>query len=196
MGRLGNETVRAAVGGRFGTSLCERHQCPCGKQVDARGTHGLSRKRGASRSIRHHESNDIIHRALTRVSTSSVLKQSGLSRTDGKRPAGLTLIPWQRGKSVTWDVTVTDTVADSYLHLTSAKAGGAAENAATRKEDKYVIYNKRTGSYRWRSKRLNPSTSKAWNVFKSWAAASQPSATTTVLAYLHHASAVQRYHVR
>ena len=29
-------------------------------------------------------------------------------------------------------------VADSYLHLTSAKAGGAAENAATRKEDKYV----------------------------------------------------------
>ena len=36
------------------------------------------------------------------------------------------------------DVTVTDTVADSYLHRTSAKAGGAAENAATRKEDKYV----------------------------------------------------------
>ena len=35
-------------------------------------------------------------------------------------------------------VTVTDTVADSYLHLTSAKAGGAAENAATRKEDKDV----------------------------------------------------------
>ena len=29
-------------------------------------------------------------------------------------------------------------VADSYLHLTTAKASGAAENAATRKEDKYV----------------------------------------------------------
>ena len=26
----------------------------------------------------------------------------------------------------------------SYLHLTSAKAGGAAENAVTRKEDRYV----------------------------------------------------------
>ena len=68
----------------------------------------------------------------------SVLKPPGLSRTDGKRPDGLTLIPWQRGKSLTWDVTVTDTVVDSYLHPTSAKADGAAENAATRKEDKYV----------------------------------------------------------
>ena len=35
-------------------------------------------------------------------------------------------------------VTVTNTVAVSYLHLTLAKAGGAAENAATRKEDKYI----------------------------------------------------------
>ena len=50
----------------------------------------------------------------------------------------VTLIPWQRGKSVIWDVTVTDTVADSYLYLTSANAGGAAENAASRKQDKYV----------------------------------------------------------
>ena len=40
--------------------------------------------------------------------------------------------------SVTLDVTVTDTVADSHLHLTSAKAGGGAENAAAKKEIKYV----------------------------------------------------------
>ena len=44
--RLDNETVRVAVGLRLGTSLCEPHQCTCGKQVDARGTHGLSCKRG------------------------------------------------------------------------------------------------------------------------------------------------------
>ena len=124
--RLDNEAVRVAVGLRLGTSLCEPHQCPCGKQVDARGTHGLSCKPGAGRSIRHHQHNDIIHRALMRASTPSVLEPPGLSRTDGKRPDGLTLIPWQRGKSLTWDVTVTDTVADSYLHLTSVKAGGAA----------------------------------------------------------------------
>ena len=136
--RLDNEAVRVAVGLRLGTSLCEPHQCPCGKQVDARGTDGLSCKRGAGRSIRYHQLNDIIHRALTRASTASVLKPPGLSRIDGKRPDGLTLIPWQRGKSLTWDVTITDTVADSYLHLTSTKAGGAAENAAIKKEDKYV----------------------------------------------------------
>ena len=76
--------------------------------------------------------------ALTRASTLSVTEPQGLSRTDGKLSNGLTLIPWRRGKSLAWDVTVTDTVADSYLHLTSTKAGGAAENAATRKEDKYV----------------------------------------------------------
>ena len=73
---------------------------------------------------------------LTRASTPWVLEPSRLSRIDEKQPDGLTLIPWQREKSVTWDVTVTDT--DSYLHLASAKAGGAAENAATRKEDKNV----------------------------------------------------------
>ena len=137
--RLDNEAaVKVALGLRLGISLCVPYQCPCSKQVDARGKRCLSCKRDAGRSIRHHELNDIIYRALTRVSTLSVLEPPGLSRTDGKRPNGLTLIPWQRGMSVTWDVTVADTVADSYLHLTSVKAGGAAENAATRKDDKYV----------------------------------------------------------
>ena len=34
--RLDNEAVRVAVDLRLGTSLCEPHQCPCGKQVDGR----------------------------------------------------------------------------------------------------------------------------------------------------------------
>jgi len=40
---------------------------------------------------------------------------AGLTRLDGKRPDGLTLIPWQDGKSLMWDVTVVSTLADSYL---------------------------------------------------------------------------------
>ena len=40
---------------------------------------------------------------------------SGLFRSDGKRPDGLTLIPWQRRLSLTWDVTVATTLADSYI---------------------------------------------------------------------------------
>ena len=31
---------------------------------------------------------------------------TGLFRTDGKRPDGLTLVPWQSGKSLCWDVTI------------------------------------------------------------------------------------------
>ena len=41
-----------------------------------------------------------------------------------------------RRKNVTWDVT--DAVADSYLHLSAACAGSAAEGAASRKETKYA----------------------------------------------------------
>ena len=50
-----------------------------------------------------------------------------------KRPDGLTLIPWQAGKPLTWDVTVVSTLADSYVHLSSQSAGGAAEAAANKK---------------------------------------------------------------
>ena len=61
----------------------------------------------------------------------------GLTRLDGKRPDGLTLIPWQDGKSLTWDVTVVSTLADSHLHVTSHSAGGAAKTASVRKESNY-----------------------------------------------------------
>ena len=56
-----------AVGLRLGVNLCEPHQCPCGKLVDARGTQGLSCKRGTARAIRHHQLDDIIRRALVRA---------------------------------------------------------------------------------------------------------------------------------
>ena len=50
----------------------------------------------------------------------------------------MTLIPWQGGKNITWDVTVTNTIADSYLHLSAVCAGSAAEGAASRNEIKYA----------------------------------------------------------
>ena len=60
-----------------------------------------------------------------------------LSRTDGKRPDGLTQIPWSSGKCATWDVTVTDTLAISNIRSTTETAGAAAELAARRKLEKY-----------------------------------------------------------
>jgi len=51
-----------------------------------------------------------------------IKEPSGLLRTDGKRLDGVTLLPWKNGRCATWDVTVTDTMAESYLHNTSHTA--------------------------------------------------------------------------
>jgi len=58
-------------------------------------------------------------------------------RTDGKRPDGLTLVLWQSGKSLCWDVTVTCPLAKSCVNGAAREAGAAAELAASRKEEKY-----------------------------------------------------------
>ena len=58
---------------------------------------------------------------------------------DGKRPDGATLLPWKNGRCATWDVTVTDTMSQSYLHNTSRTAGAAAETTAGNKTAKYVL---------------------------------------------------------
>jgi hypothetical protein len=86
---------------------------------------------------RHQNINDIVWRGLVRAGVPSCKEPSGLSRSDGKRPDGLTLIPWQSGKSLIWDVTVADTLAPSYLPLTALSPGKAADASADRKEVKY-----------------------------------------------------------
>jgi len=60
-----------------------------------------------------------------------------VARQDGKRLDGLTLIPWQHGKPLTWDVTVAHTLADSYVSPAAHSGGTAAEQAAVRKSAKY-----------------------------------------------------------
>jgi hypothetical protein len=83
--------------------------------------------------------NDVIWRAMTRAKIPAIKEPTGLSRTDGKRPDGVTIIPWSRGRCLAWDVTVPDTFAASYVHLTAEDAGAAAEKAARNKTSKYAV---------------------------------------------------------
>ena len=59
---------------------------------------------------------------------------------------------WQAGKPLTWDVTVVSTLADSYVHLSSQSAGGAAEAAASRTTSKYADLPATHISSHWRLK--------------------------------------------
>jgi hypothetical protein len=67
----------------------------------------------------------------------STLEPNGLSRDDGKRPDGMTLVPWIKGQPLVWDVTVVDTLADSYVLKSSEVSGSAVEMACKRKHSKY-----------------------------------------------------------
>ena len=67
----------------------------------------------------------------------AVKEPPALSRDDGKRPDGVTLLPWAKGKPLAWDVTEPDTYADSYLDDTATTTGVAADKAASNKEAKY-----------------------------------------------------------
>ena len=55
-------------------------------------------------AARHHALNDVVARSFASACL-SVTKLHGLTRSDGKRPDGLTFVPWKEGKPLTWDVT-------------------------------------------------------------------------------------------
>ena len=79
-------------------------------------------KQAPGKIARHQAVNDTVARAISAAGVPITKEPVGLTRLDGQRPDGLTLIPWQGGKSLTWDVTVVSTLADS---------------ASVRKESKY-----------------------------------------------------------
>jgi len=82
---------------------------------DFTGSHAHSCRRNPDRAQRHHFVNDLIWRSLSKAGFPSIKEPLGLLRSDGRRPDGLTPIPWQDGRCITWDVTATDTVAASHL---------------------------------------------------------------------------------
>jgi hypothetical protein len=105
--------------------------------VDEFGTHGLSCQKKAGTWVRHLEINKIIKEACSSADVPAILEPSGTYRDDGKRPDGLTLAPWSKGKCLLWDATCSDTLAKSYVASTSRSAGAAALQAEKKKCRKY-----------------------------------------------------------
>ncbi|XP_055348359.1 uncharacterized protein LOC129595388 [Paramacrobiotus metropolitanus] len=76
------------------------------------------------------------------------LEPPGTCLTNGKRPDGVTLVPWERGKMLTWDATCVCTVALSHIAATSKQAGAAAARA---EQDKVAKYRELTRDYLFRA---------------------------------------------
>ncbi|CAH2233568.1 jg8504 [Pararge aegeria aegeria] len=122
---------------RLGASIIQPHRCHCGDSVDTYGHYGLSYSRSAVRFSRHSTINEIIRRSLATAHVPAVLEAIGLARSDGKRPDGMTLIPWRLGRSLLWDATCVDTLAASHIQATSSMVGAAATSAEQAKRRKY-----------------------------------------------------------
>lgn len=134
---LNNNQLRIAVALRLGCNICQQHKCTCGGQVYSNGRHGLSCKNSKGTFPKHADMNAIIAKGFGSINVPTRLEPTGLNRDDGKRPDGMTLIPWMKGRVLVWDSTCADTFANSYLKRTSTKAGEAAEIAVKRKKNLY-----------------------------------------------------------
>ena len=129
--KLDNESLRIAVGLRLGFPIVVEHTCVCGSEVDVFGTHGLSCRCNEGRIPRHAAVNKTIHHAL--VSGSVV----GVCHNDGKRPDGMSSIPWSRGLPLLWDITCSDTLSPSNLSTSASGASRLANSAESAKFRKY-----------------------------------------------------------
>ena len=127
--KLDNESLRIALGLRLGVPIVVEHTCVCGSKVNVFGSHGLSCRRSGGRIPWHAAVNETIRRALVSGGVPAVLEPVGVCRNDGKRPDGMSLIPWSRGLPLFWDFTCSDTLAPSNLS-TSASGASRLENSA------------------------------------------------------------------
>ena len=87
---------------------------------------------------------NIILRILKSAGVPNVLEPAGLSRSDGKRPDGLTMVPWARGKYLLWDATCCHRLAPSYSTIVCDPDANVTARA---EEMKTVKHAELTGDY-------------------------------------------------
>ena len=136
--RLSNDVFTVSVALRLGVAVAAPGVCVCGCSLDAYGDHALVCRRGAGRYGRHTEINSRLKGALAEAGVSSILEPTGLTRSDGNRPDGATVLPYSRGVPMAWDATIIHSCAFSYLHASANSSGAAAAAAKERKKTKYA----------------------------------------------------------
>ena len=112
--------------------------CHCCERVEWDSLHGLFCTKSAGRFSRHATLNSLIKQTLGSLDLPSMLEPRGLNPTDSKRPDGVTMIPWEMGKQLVWDVTVVDALAPIRLYQGSlCNPGTTVTEAQVRKFEKY-----------------------------------------------------------
>jgi hypothetical protein len=104
--RMDDTAIHTAVGLRVGAPLGQLHQCAhCESAVEQFARHDLSCRHSHGRFSRHCTLNNIIQHSLSAAGLPSRLEPSGLHRSDGKRPDGMSMTSWEQGKFLVWDAT-------------------------------------------------------------------------------------------
>ena len=134
--QLDDQQLRISIDLRLGANICVAHTCHCGKRVERDSLNGLSCTK--SHFSCHVTLNSLIKRKLEPLDLPSVVAPRGLYRTDGKRPDGVTMIPWEMGQQLMWDVMVVDALAPTRLNQGSlCNPGTSATEAEARKIENY-----------------------------------------------------------
>ena len=134
--KLDDQQFRKLIGLLLRANICVAHTCHCCKRDERNGLHSLSCFKSAGRVSR--TLNSLMKQTLGSVDLPSMLDPRGLYRSDGKRPDGATLFPWEMGKQLVWDVTVVEPHARSCLNQGSlCHPGTIATEAEAQKIEKF-----------------------------------------------------------
>ena len=83
-----------------------------------------------------HALNVLIARSFSAAGVAVVKEPAGLSRSDGKRPDGISIVPWQNNEALCWHMIVICPLVDWYISDAARDAGAVPELTASRKEVK------------------------------------------------------------
>ena len=137
---LNNEEFRHAVALRLGSCVFEEHKCKCGGRVDAFGTHCFVCSRNNGRILRQTMVNDCVSSSLRLAGIPNIKEPQNTQYQNNVRPDGISLIPFQSGKCLAWDVSCPHPLRASHAQINTTP-GSAASAVEVQKENKYSCTN-------------------------------------------------------